>query len=140
MLDYPCRVRRRVKRRIGLMLGNRWTRVPPCLWAQNGKQRPTGCGFVRGCIRVHHTDKTTGCRFVLTNQPLEITMINIKHSGQHTVAVRSNQTIVAPATGTEAAYRAMRMLVIAYAGGRWCTAPNVTVRFKQPRTQFITLH
>lgn len=71
-------------------------------------------------------------------------MINLKHNGQHTCrtsnATRTDRDLVAPATGAEAAYRAMRMLVIAYAGGRWCTAPSITVRYKRPRTQFITLH
>lgn len=68
-------------------------------------------------------------------------MINLKHNGQHTTrATRTNNDPVAPATGVEAAHRAMRMLVIAYANHQWCVAPNVPVRYKHPRTQFITLH
>ena len=71
-------------------------------------------------------------------------MINLKHNGQHTCrtsnATRTDRDLVAPATGAEAAYRAMRMLVIAYANHQWCVAHDVSVRYKHPRTQFITLH
>ena len=70
-------------------------------------------------------------------------MINLKHNGQHTTraakAPSTNRDLVAPATGVEAAHRAMRMLVIAYANHQWCIASNVPVRYKHPRTQFITL-